>query len=120
MNSHHQVWVKVNAPVDADVAELVAVLNTVPGLETLQSCHGDVGGRAAYVYFTCGDWRQMCKFVFETIGPTLKSRLDEDARLSVQAVSADAPIAQLSFKAEATSVVVSALKEALRYDPPYD
>jgi hypothetical protein len=114
MGTHEQVWVKVNAPVDAGVAEIVSVLNTVDGLETLQSCQGDAGERNGYVYFACGDWRKMCEFVFQKIGPTLKSKVDEDAELTVEATSVDAPMAKLSFKAEATGIVVSALKEALR------
>jgi hypothetical protein len=114
MAAHNQIWVKVNAPVDAGVAELVAVLNSVEGLETLQSCQGDSGGRNGYVYFACGDWHRMCEFVFQTIGPKLKSCVDEDATLIVEATSADSPMAKLSFKAEAAAMVVSALKEVLR------
>jgi hypothetical protein len=114
MATHDQVWVKVNAPVDAGVAEVVSVLNSVNGLETLQSCQGDAGQRDGYVYFACGDWRQMCELVFQRIGPTLKNRVDEDAKLVVEATSAENPMAKLSFKAEATGIVVSALKEALR------
>jgi len=113
MATHDQTWIKVNAPVDAGIAELVSVLNSVEGLETLQSCQGDAGGREAYVYFACGDWRRMCEFVFHIIGPKLKNRADEDVTLTVEATSADSPMAKLSFKAEATGVVVSALKEAL-------
>ena len=114
MSTHEQVWVKVNAPVDAGIAEVVSVLNTVDGLETLQSCQGDVGGRPGYVYFACGDWSNICRFVFQRIGPVLKSKVEEDATLIVEATSADAPMAKLSFKAEVTGIVVSALKEALR------
>ena len=57
--------------------------------------------------------KKMCQLVFQKIGPTLKSKVDEDAKLTVEATSADAPMAKLSFKAEATDIVVSALKEAL-------
>jgi hypothetical protein len=114
MTAHEQVWIKVNVPVDAGVAEVVSILNTVDGLETLQSCQGDAGRKDGYVYFACGDWRQMCELVFQKIGPTLKSKVDEDAKLTVEATSADSPMAKLSFKAEATGIVVSALKEALR------
>lgn len=114
MAAHEQVWVKVNAPVDAGVAEIVSVLNSVDGLETLQSCQGDAGRKDGYVYFAYGDWRKTCEFVFQKVGPTLKSKVDEDATLTVEATSADSPMAKLSFKAEATDIVVSALKEALR------
>ncbi|MBZ5510270.1 MAG: hypothetical protein LAN70_03790 [Acidobacteriia bacterium] len=113
MAAHEQVWIKVNAPVDAGVAEIVSLLNSVGGLETLQSCEGDVGGRNGYVYFTCGGWREICQLVFQKVGPVLKSRLEEDVTLNVEATSADAPMAKLSFKAEATGMVVSALNEVL-------
>jgi hypothetical protein len=118
MATHEQVWVKVNAPVDAGVAEIVSVLNSVDGLETLQSCQGDAGHQHGYVYFACGDWRKMCELVFQRIGPTLKNRVDDDTKLTVEATSADVPMAKLSFKAEATGIVVSALKEVLSYDRP--
>ena len=114
MNAHQQTWVKVNAPVDTGVAEIVSILNSVDGLETLQSCQGDAGERDGYVYFACGDWQKMCHLVFQKIGPTLKTKVDDDAKLIVEATSADSPMAKLSFKAEATDIVVSALKEALR------
>jgi hypothetical protein len=114
MAAHEQVWVKVNAPVDAGVAEIVSVLNSVEGLETLQSCQGEPGQKNGYVYFARGDWRNVCEFVFQKIGPTLKTKVDDDAVLTVEATSADFPTAKLSFKAEATAIVVSALKEALR------
>ncbi len=54
MAAHPQRWVKVNAPVDEGVAEIVAVPNTVDGLETLQSCQGDAGEREGYVYLALG------------------------------------------------------------------
>lgn len=118
MSTHDQTWVKVNAPVDSGVADLVSVLNSLDGLETLQSCQGDVGGRDGYVYFAYGDWHKLCKFVFQTAGPFLKTRFDENVKLTVEATLADAPMAKLSFKAEATSILASALKEVLRYEAP--
>jgi hypothetical protein len=114
MAAHPQTWIKVNAPVDEGVAEIVSILNTVDGLETLQSCQGEPGEREGYVYFACGDWQKISRIVFERIGPALKRKLDEDATLLVEATSADEPMAKLSFKAEAAGMVVSALKEVLR------
>src|SRR5438105_296471 len=114
MATHEQTWVRVNVPVDVGVAEIVSLLNTVDGLETLQSCQGDAGRQEGYVYFAFGTWDKLCKFVFEKIGPVLKRRADEDARLVVEVSSAESPMAKLSFRAEATDMVVSALKESLR------
>ena len=114
MATHEQVWIKVNVPVDAGVAEIVSLLNSVDGLETLQSCQGDPQKKDGYVYFACGDWQRLCELVFQRIGPTLKKRTDEDAKLIVEATSAEFPMAKLSFRAEATDMVISALKEVLR------
>jgi hypothetical protein len=114
MAAHPQVWVKVNAPVDAGVADIVAMLNTVEGLETLQSCQGNPGESDGYVYFACGDWKRMSQFVFEQVGPELKRKLDDDATLIIEATSADEPMAKLSFRAEATDLVASTLKDVLR------
>ena len=114
MATHPQTWIKVNEPVDEGVAEIVSILNTVDGLETLQSCQGEPGNREGYVYFACGDWRRVSQFVFERIGPKLKERLDDDATLTIEASTAEEPMAKLSFKAEASDMVVSALKEVLR------
>lgn len=113
MNTHEQVWLKVNARVDSGVSEIVSLPNSVDGLETLQSCQGDPGGREGYVYFACGEWKSLCGLIFERIGPVLKQRADEDASLTVEATNADEPMAKLSFRAEATNVVASALKEVL-------
>jgi len=118
MATHPQTWIKVNAPVDEGVAEIVSILNTVDGLETLQSCQGEPGDREGYVYFACGDWKRLSQFVFEQIGPALKGKLDEDATLTVEATNADEPMAKLSFKADAADMVASALRDGLRYDRP--
>jgi hypothetical protein len=115
MAAHPQTWIKVNAPVDEGVAEIVSVLNSVDGLETLQSCQGEPGSSDGYVYFACGDWKRLSEFVFERIGPHLKQKLDEDAALIIEATNADEPMAKLSFRAEEADMVVSALKEGLAY-----
>lgn len=110
---HEQTWVKVNTTVDTKIAPLIETLNCFEGLETLQSCQGDVGGKGGYVYFTCGDWRSLCRFVFETIGPKLKNRADDDVTLTVEVTGADFPMARIGFRAEAIGVIVSALKEVV-------
>jgi hypothetical protein len=114
MATHPQTWIKVNAPVDEGVAEIVSLLNNIEGIVTLDSCQGDPGDRRGYVYFSCGEWKRLSQVVFEQIGPALKGRLDDDATLTVEATNADEPMAKLSFRAEASGMVASALKEMLR------
>ena len=75
---HKQTWVKVNAPVDEGIAEIVSILSEVEGLETTDSCQGsplrdyldrDVLG---YVFFYFGDWQTISEFAFGTIAPALE------------------------------------------------
>lgn len=118
MAAHEQVWVKVNAPVDAGVADVVSVLNSVHGIETLQSCQGDPGGRWGYVYFSLGDWHRLCEFVFEALAPRIRRALEDDVTVEVQATTADRPMAKLSFRAEAVDALASALKDVVGYERP--
>jgi poly(A) polymerase Pap1 len=60
----------------------------------------------------------LCSFVFQRIGPLLKKRVDEEVTLLVEVTSADEPIGKLSFRAAAVDMVLSALKEVLRYGRP--
>jgi hypothetical protein len=111
MATHAQTWVKVNAPVDSGIAELISVLNSRHGLETLQSCQGG-SGQHGYVYFSFGEWQKLCRFVFDEMAPHLHKHLGEDVKLEIMAAESS-PIAKLSFSAEATSFVTSALKEVV-------
>lgn len=111
MATHAQTWIKVNAPVDAKIAEIVSLLNSVNGLETLQSCEGEPGERQGYVYFSFGEWQTLCRFVFDSMAPRLNPWLGEDVKLEV--IAAERPIAKMSFSAEAVPQVTSALKEVV-------
>ncbi|SRR6266566_3695124 len=118
MATHQQTWVKVNAPVDSRIADIVSLLNTVKGLETLDSCQGDPGEREAYIYFSYGDWHNLSVFVFERLRPGLRC-LADDAKVMVEAsMDCEAPLARLSFRAEATEAVASALKVVLVNQKP--
>jgi hypothetical protein len=108
MSTHAQTWVKVNAPIDAQIAELVSLLNKVEGLETLQSCQGDAGERQGYVYFAIDGWQNLCRFVFESVTPRVKEYLGEDVKLEI--IASERPMARISFSAEAIAIVTSALK----------
>jgi hypothetical protein len=60
--------VKVNAPVDEDVAPLVAALNEFPGAWTTQSCRGKEHG---FVFFRFGQSAAEAAEFLVWIGPHL-------------------------------------------------
>ncbi len=113
MSAHTQTWVKVNAQVDVNLSEIVSLLNSVNGLETLQSCQGEAGQEKAYVYFSFGEWQNLCRFVFEKMAPSMRPYLGEDIGIEVIAAD-DCPFAKMSFSAEAIPQVTSALKEVVK------
>jgi hypothetical protein len=111
MATHTQTWVKVNAPVDAKIAEMVSLLNRIEGLETLQSCQGEPGERQGYIYFSFGEWQNLCRFVFDSVAPRLTAYLGEDVKLEI--IATEQPMAKMSFSAEAIPQLTSALKEVV-------
>lgn len=87
---HKQVWVKVNAPVDEGVAELIKALSAFPKLATFQSCQGgwkrsdvDEEGAPADVFFEYGQhdhahpYREIADFVLGYFGPGLMKEMGD-------------------------------------------
>ena len=87
------------------------MLNKIEGLETLQSCQGERGEQHGYVYFSFGEWQNLCRFVFDSVAPRLIAYLGEDVKLEI--IAAERPMAKMSFSAEAIPQVTSALKEVV-------
>ena len=67
---HEQVFIKVNATCDKGIAPLVAALNTVDGVFTLDSCQKGTYGEA-YVFFTYGTTWQELAYLLQRISSYL-------------------------------------------------
>jgi hypothetical protein len=116
MARHKQVFVKVNAAVDAGMADVISALNEIDGLQTIESCEGERGKKSAYVYFWFGDWERVSRFVFCDIGPELSAGLGTDYRVSVEVFDGSRPTGKIEFSAEAAGFVASALTRVVRND----
>ena len=114
---HNQTWVKVNTPVDVGIAEVVRVLNDIPGLQTLDSCQGEPGQRPAHIYFQYGDWRQLGTLLFDRLGPAIRAKLPDDAHVTCEVFNGSSPTGRITFSPEATPMVASILN-AVAYDRP--
>jgi len=104
---HRPVWVQVNVQVDQGIAEVVSLLSEIDELETVESCEG-YSDAPAFVYFRYGDWKKLCRFLFETLGPKICK--ETRARASVEVFSSSDPLGKISFAADAIPAVVSVLK----------
>lgn len=115
---HPQIWVKVNAPVDEGIAELVSVLSEVDGLETIASCQGDLIRNhldqdvLGYVFFHFGGWRTLSEFAFGTIGSALGEI--EGSTITVEIFGNSDPMGKLSVLATSIPKLVAALRLAIR------
>lgn len=104
---HTPAWVRVNVQVDQGIAEIVSLLSQIDELETVESCEG-YSDAPAFVYFRYGDWKKLCQFLFEALGPEIQKQAR--ARASVEVFNGSDPLGKISFAADAIPVVVSVLK----------
>lgn len=116
--AHQQTWIKVNAPIDQGIAPVVALLNEIEGLQTLDSCEGTHGEKPAHVYFYYGDWKCIGRFVFESLGPLLALEAGSVGSVSVEVFNGSLPMGKLTFEAEATDVVASVLQRLCHAERP--
>jgi hypothetical protein len=115
MDTHEQVWAKVNAPVDRGVADLVAALSEFPGLETVESCEGGAD-RPAWICFRYGrywqaaePWRETAEFVLGHLAPQLYDRVGDSATITLRPRGDGDAIADLTVRPEAKVEVQAAL-----------
>ena len=122
LNSHVQTWVKVNAPVDQGIAEVVSILSEVEGLQTVESCQGepvrdhldrDVLG---FVFFYLGDWRTISEFAFGTIAPALGGI--GGATITVEMFGGSDPMGKLGVLAPEIPKLAAALRQAICRNSP--
>lgn len=111
MTAHPQTWVKVNAPVDNGVAQLVSALSAIPDLETLESCQGDADGGPAFVLFRYGDWRTCAEFIFERLLPALPPELRADTMVLLRAYDTDNAMGELRLDPAAIPALTDRLRE---------
>lgn len=103
--NHREVWVKVNAPVDEGIADLVSALNEIGGLETLASCQGHGPQCPAYVIFRLGEWRDCGEFLFEKLLAAMDTDLRSDVALSIMAYDTTHCRGRISMPPEAVGTV---------------
>jgi hypothetical protein len=114
MAAHDQTWVKVNAPVDTDIAKLIAALSAFPKLQTVESCQGIDGW--AWVCFVYGKhwehpWQELADFVLGFLGPKLSHELGDRVRLSLQVTEAGQVRAEMVVNSSTISATVKALNK---------
>ncbi len=115
---HKHVWVKVNAPVDHGVAELVEALSMFNGLETIESCEGD-DNVPAWVGFWYGNhwddpWRGLAEFVLGYLAPYLGQKVGDGAGLIIRSTESGRPRGEITVRSGAMPQVVEAVLSLAR------
>ena len=120
MLEHPTTWVKVNAPVDEGIAEIVSLLSEVEGLQTLESCQGRLPvdspeGIPAYVFFHFGDWETISRFAFEVVAPAL-GELEADIAVTVEIFNHCDPIGKVRIRSPNAIPAVAAESDPISLD----
>jgi hypothetical protein len=99
------------------VADLVLVMNRIPGLVTCSSCQGDPGaiaegGRYGHVAFTKGDWPSLCGFCWDLLRSAYLDFIDDEVRVDVFCKTE--PYAWIMFRAEMIPLVTQRMRGLLK------
>lgn len=117
---HERTWVKVNAVVDAGIAEIVAELGQYRHLQTLESCQGgkteDGVEHPAWVCFRYGDywespWRAASEFVLGVLGPELAGKVGDGASVLLRVVPDGSVDCELAVRPGAFEETARALRD---------
>ena len=127
MSSHKQVWVKVNAPVDEGIAELIQALSSFPKLQTIESCQGgwprsgeDKEGMPANVWFHYGQHdhapghREIGDFVLGYFGPGLMKEVGDLVGVSLEVKTQYVIMARLYVRQGAMPRTVKVVRKLAR------
>lgn len=124
---HIQTWVKVNAPVDEGIAELIEALSAFPKLQTIESCQGgwprsdeDKEGMPAKVWFHYGQddnahpYREIGDFVLGYFGPGLMKEMGDLVGISLEVKTQYIVMAELYVRQGAMPRTIEAIKRLRR------
>lgn len=109
--AHREIIVKVNALVDEGIAPLVLALSEIDGLQTLESCQGELGQRNGYVYFRLGGWQDIGGFLFERLLPIMNDDLRSHVSIAIQAYDTDYAMAKISVENAAIPLLTDCVKK---------
>jgi hypothetical protein len=105
MTAHEQVWIKVNAPVDKGVADLISALSLFPKVRTIESCQGTKD--RAWVCFIYGEsWKDLSEFVLGFLGPRLMQEFGDRVDLSIRVAEAGTIRAEMELSSASIPTVV--------------
>jgi len=114
MTEHREMPVKVNAWVDAGIADLVTALSEIDGLVTVESCQGDAGRRNAFVIFRFGSWRDCGELLFDRMLAAMDANLRTDISLSVVGYDPTNCLGRISLPPEAVHSVTTLVRSVRR------
>jgi hypothetical protein len=126
-NTHKQAWVKVNAPVDRGIAELIEALSAFPKLQTFASCQGgyprsdaDKEGMPAVVFFHYGQddhadpYQGIADFVLGYLGPALMKELGDLVSIHIEVTTQYIIMGELKVRQGAMPRTIKTLKRLRR------
>lgn len=118
MKTHPQAWVKVNAPVDKSIKDLIIALNMFPRLQTIESCQGD-SNKWPWVCFYYGEhwkhqWKELSNFVLGFFGPGIVKKVGDVCNVSIRVTENGQILGELFVNPDAIPIVTKAITKLYR------
>jgi len=122
MKTHPQTWVKVNAPVDKSIKDLVTALNRFPKLQTIESCQGN-STKWPWVCFYYGEywkhqWKEISNFVLGFLGPGIVKKVGDVCDVSIKVAENGQILGELFVNPDAIPIVTKAITKLYREYAP--
>ena len=127
IDTHKQTWVKVNAPVDEGITNLIEALSAFPKLMTTDSCEGgykrsssDNEGMPAVVFFQYGQddhshtYQELADFVLGYLGPGLIGEMGDLVAVKLHIFAKYRITAELAVRPGAMARTVRILRRLRR------
>ena len=119
MKTHSITWVKVNAPVDKGIKDLVRPLSLFPKLQTIESCQGD-STRWPWVCFYYGSywkhqWKELSDFVLGFLGPgIIRKKVGDVCNVSIKVTENGQILGEFFVNRDAIPKVTKAITKLYR------
>ncbi len=119
VDTHRQVWVKVNAHVDEGIADLIRALVSFLRLRTLESCQSTAQARGGWVCFRYGEdqpgcCRGLANFVVGYLGPGLAREVGDLANVAVVVTTCGQAQGEIAVRSGAMARVVRTVRQLAR------
>ena len=109
MKKNNQTWVKVNVPIDSEIAPIVSLMSRINNLRVMD-CVQEQDGEWGRIYFSYGSWEVICGLLFIELTSELDKFLGMEICFTVGIESAGRARGEIRIRRSAIPHLLLALR----------